>query len=321
MKKIFILAFIPLTLWCCTACGDKKEKEISQIQVPFQVVRLDSLFVNTPDEQLSDLQRKYPQFFTKAISDEEWHKIHRDTIYKALYKEVNKSLGDFSAQKKEIKSLFQHIKYYFPKFTSPKVVTLLTQVDYQSRVIYADSLLLIGTDNYLGEKHPYYENIQAYISNELQPQYLTVDIADAFADQIVPHVGTITFLDEMVYEGKKLYLESLLLPDKTEAQLLRYTPEKYSWAEANEAMIWRTFIEDEVLYQTDKKLLSRFIFPAPFSKFYREIDNDTPGQLGRYIGLQIVKAYVEKHKGEALPKLLAMKGEDLFKQSLYKPQK
>ena len=201
------------------------------------------------------------------------------------------------------------------------MVTLLSRVDYESRVIYADSLLLIGTDNYLGTKHPFYQDMEQYIAAELDKKYLAVDVADAFADKLVPRAVHLTFLDNMIYEGKKLYLEQLLLPKKSAADLLRYTDQQYAWAEANEAEIWRYFIEKELLYQTDKKLLTRFLYPAPFSKFYLELDNESPGQIAKFIGLRIVQAYAENHKEEPLVKILAMNPDTLFKQSQYKPNK
>ena len=217
--------------------------------------------------------------------------------------------------------MFQHIKYYFPKFEPPKVVMLISRVAYETRVIYADSLLLIGTDNYLGTQHKYYQDMDKYIRADLDKKNLVIDVADAFADKLVPRGIHLTFLDNMIYEGKKLYLESELLPKKTPADLLRYDAKKYAWAEANEAEIWRYFIEKELLYQTDKKLLTRFLYPAPFSKFYLELDNESPGQIGRFIGLRIVQAYAKNHKEESMLKILAMKPDELFKQSLYKPDK
>nr|WP_314287922.1 gliding motility lipoprotein GldB [uncultured Capnocytophaga sp.] len=327
LKKILL----SLVLLSAITCGDKKEKEIAAIPMNYQWVRLDSLFVKVPDAQFSKLTHTYPYFFIQSVSDSEWLEIRRKPIfpdlpefanifYHTLYNEVEKNVGNLTAEKKEVKNLFQHIKYYFPKFEAPKVVSLLSRVDYESRVIYADSLLLIGIDNYLGAKHPYYQDFQQYISSELDKKYLAVDIADAFAEKLVPRGVHLTFLENMVYEGKKLYLEHLLLPKRPLSDLLRYNTKKYDWAEANESEIWRYFIEKELLYQTDKKLLTRFIYPAPFSKFYLELDNESPGQIGRYIGLKIVEAYAEKHKDEPVAKLLAMKPDELFKLSQYKPK-
>ena len=326
-RTIFLAAALLLV-----ACADKQEKEIAAIPMSFETVRLDSLFVKTPDDQLSDLRKQYPYFFTSNITDEEWIEIRNGLIfpeepsvqlhYTDLYNEINKSLGNLKEEKQELKSLFQHIKYYFPKFDPPKVITLISRVDYESRVIYADSLLLIGADNYLGAKHPYYQEMQQYIAAELDKKYLAIDVADAFAEKLVPRGGVyLTFLENMVYEGKKLYLESRLLPKRPTADLLRYSTEKYEWAEANEGEIWRYFIEKQLLYNTDKKLLSRFIYPAPFSKFYLELDNESPPQIGRYIGYKIVQAYAEKHPDEGLIAILSMQPEALFKGSGYKPNK
>jgi hypothetical protein len=33
--------------------------------------------------------------------------------------------------------------------------------------------------------------------------------------------------------------------------------------------------------------------PAPFSKFYLEIDNDSPGRIGAWIGWQMVRSYMK----------------------------
>jgi hypothetical protein len=43
--------------------------------------------------------------------------------------------------------------------------------------------------------------------------------------------------------------------------------------------MWR-YYRKEMLYSDDQKLMPRFINPAPFSKFYLEIDNESPGQVG-----------------------------------------
>lgn len=317
MKKSLLL----IGLLILTACGNKKEKEIAQIPMRVEIVRFDSLFFTTPSEKISELRKTYPFFFTSNISDDEWIEIQKDSLRQALYKEVQKNVGNLSKEKKEIKGLFQHLKYYFPNFQAPKVITLTSEVDYQSRVIYADSLLLIGIDNYLGENHHFYENIQKYIRFELQKENIVIDIAESFADKLVPRRQHLTFLDNIIYEGKKLYLTEILLPKKSEAEILKYDKTKWKWTVENESQIWRYFIDNELLYQTDKKLLNRFIYPAPFSKFYLELDSESPGGVGRFIGLQIVKSFMEKNEQISIIEMLTMKPEELFKQSFYKPKK
>ena len=285
-----------------------------------KVLRMDSIFFHTPVKELPLIKAKYPLFFPENTTDEEWAKKQSDSLQKELFSEINKTFGDFSDQKKTIKSIYQHIKYYFPQFTPPKVVTLTSDVDYSSRVIYADSLLLIGVDNYLGSKHRFYSDMEAYIAQELDKKYLPVDVALSFAEAIIPSSSNTTFLDAMIHEGKVLYLAHKFLPTVSEEDLLKYTSEKYQWTEENEAQIWRYFIENQLLYSTDRKILTRFIDMAPFSKFYLELDNQSPGGVGRYIGLRIVTQYMEKHP-DALQKLGIIPTEELFKEANYKPKK
>lgn len=320
MKIFYNIVFVSFSVlfW---SCQSKKEKEIAQIPIDFETIRFDSLFFTTPTNEISQLRKQYPFFLTANISDAEWADIQQDSLRKVVFAEIQKNIKNFSDERKEIKSLFQHIKYYFPKFQPPKVVTLTSEVDYRSRVIYADSLLLIGIDNYLGENHRFYESLQKYIRAELKKENIIIDIAESFSEKLVPHYQPLTFLDHIVYEGKKLYLMEQLLSKKEAYQLLKYPQEKYEWAEANEAQVWRYFIENQLLYQTDKKLLNRFLSPAPFSKFYLELDTESPAQIGRFVGLKIVQSFAKKHSEKSLTEIMATKPEDLFKQSSYKPEK
>ena len=75
-----------------------------------------------------------------------------------------------------------------------------------------------------------------------------------------------------------------------------------------------------MLYSSEQKLALRFINPAPFSKFYLEIDNDSPGQVGVWVGWQIVRAYME-NSGASLEELLKTDAKEIFVKSKYKPKK
>ena len=84
--------------------------------------------------------------------------------------------------------------------------------------------------------------------------------------------------------------------------------------------MWRYFLEKEMLYSDDPKLTTRFMTPGPFSKFYLEIDNDTPGRVGAWIGWQIVRSYM-KNNNVTLPELLKIDNKEIFEKSKYKPKK
>ena len=124
----------------------------------------------------------------------------------------------------------------------------------------------------------------------------------------------------MLYEGKLLYLKDLTLPTYKDEDKIGYTKEQLDWAATNEADIWKFFIEGNILYSTDNKLASRFINPAPFSKFYLEIDNESPGRIGSYLGWQIVRSFM-KNNNIPLEDMLQMDAAKIFNMSKYKPKK
>ena len=322
MKKIiFILLLVfPLFFYNC-AEEDKTAKEIDKIAVNMQVARFDQEFAKTNAENLSAIKKEYPYLFPEQYTDSVWIAKTQDTIQQELNEEVQKAFPDFNAESEELEELFRHIKYYYPKFKEPKVITLTSDVAYNSRVILADSILLIGLDNYLGKDHKFYAGFQNYIATGLDKQFLVSDVASEFCGQIVPRERGRTFLDQMVYYGKELYLKDKLIPFQSEAQRIVYAPEQLEWAKVNEEQIWRYYVERELLYSTDKQLQLRFLEPAPFSKFQLElIDSESPGRIGRYIGWQIVRAFMENNE-VTLQQMLTIPANEIFKKSNYKPKK
>jgi len=145
-------------------------------------------------------------------------------------------------------------------------------------------------------------------------------MASAYAENYIYPKRNKNLLDEMIYFGKILYFKDVMIPFKTDAEKIGYTQEQIDWAKVNEAQIWSFFIEKELLFSTDSKLPNRFINPAPFSKFYlEEIDRDSPGRIGQYIGWQIVKAYM-KNNDVNLKEMLTENAENIFNKSKFKPQ-
>ncbi len=75
-----------------------------------------------------------------------------------------------------------------------------------------------------------------------------------------------------------------------------------------------------VFDDNDPTLTNRFIEDAPFSKFYLEVDKDSPGRIGAWFGWQIVNAYMRNNDME-LQEMILLDNEELFKKSKFKPRK
>lgn len=318
MKKIFTLFALVVALYSC----DKKsqvEKAVEEIPVNIEVERFDKAFFETKPQDLSPLKSQYPYFFPQGTDDKVWIDKMQNPQWRELYDEVQKKFGNFNSEAGQIEELFKHIKYYFPKTRTPKVITMIADMDYNTKAIYADSLVIVSLELYLGKGHRFYQ-FPEYLKQNFEPNQILPDIVSSFATRKIPPPTENTLLSYMIYTGKELYLKDILLPEYTDADRIGYKPEQIKWCEENEGYMWRFFIENQLLYDTDQKLLPRFINPAPFSKFYLEIDNETPGRVGAWLGWQIVRSYMENNK-VSLQQMLMTDSKELFEKSKYKPKK
>ncbi len=318
MRYCALLVLMSLFFSCNNK--DKIEKQIEAVPIDVEIVRFDKEFSEATPADLSKLKQDFPAFFPKQYNDSIWINKLTDTLQNQLEAEVFKTFPKEENIESVVVPLFQHIKYYFPKFYTPIVVTATSDVDYRNKVILADSMLIVGLDNYLGSDHHFYEGIEKYITKEMKPSQLGPDIAETYARLYIKPPSKATFLGQIVYFGKELYLKDIWLTANTDAEKIGYTEEEFQWAEENEEYMWRYFIEKELLYSTDPKLGARFINPAPFSKFYLEIDNQSPGMLGRYLGWKIVRAYMENTNTD-VQRLMVTDADEIFKNSKYKPKK
>ncbi|WP_166384377.1 gliding motility lipoprotein GldB [Polaribacter sp. 11A2H] len=315
--------FMNLMVLCVFfSCSDKKNTQIdvSTVNVDFTTKRYEVDFYNSTAKTLPALKNEFPYLFPKSFSDSLAISKIADTDEQELFAETQKLYKDISQLEVELRTLFKHVKYYNSNFKAPNVVTMISNIDYNSRVIYADSLLFISLDVYLGKTHRFYADYPKYIKENNKRENIIVDVANTMIEkQLIPFSNR-SFLSKMIYEGKKLYVLDLYLPTILDQFKIGYSSEKLDWAIANEENIWKYFIEKKLLFSTETALNKRFLDNAPFSKFYLQNDNDSPGRIGVWLGWQIVKSFMQNND-VSLQELLIIDFEELFQKSNYKPKK
>ena len=319
MRNYFLFFFLLLFFNSCQK-DVKNNIDTSTIEVKFMINRFEQDFYSHKGENLEELKKKYPLLFPENTPDSIWMVKIKDKDEQELYTETQKLYSSFSDIETELRSLFKYITHYNPMFNTPNIITGLSNIDYNYRVIYNQRLVFISLDVYLGSKHPFYSDYPAYIKQNNIRERIVVDVANAIIDSQIKPLTNRSFLAKMIHEGKKLYLLDLYLPLKSDAVRIGYTKQKYNWAITNEEQVWKYFIENNLLYSTDTKLNKRFLEDAPFSKFYLSEDKNSPGRIWQRIGLQIVRSFMDNND-VSLSDLLIKDGEEIFKNSKYKPRK
>ena len=319
--KYFI--YFTLGLLSILSCNNQnnKENKVNATEIEIKIERFDQKFDSISNSNIFELKNKYPFLFPKKYSDSFWIDKSNDTIYKILRTAVNKKFSIINNLEKEISHFYKHIKHEFPKTKIPRIVSVINNVDYNNKLILADSLLIISIDSYLGFDHDLYSGIPLFIKKKLDLEYLISQIADIYADKLVSPPLERNFLSKIIFHGKKLYFKDIIIPHKNDAVKIEYNENENSWAKENELFIWQYIVEKKILYDNDNSLEARFLLPAPFSKFYLEIDNDSPGRIGQWIGWQIVRSYANRYPEIGIEKIINLSAHEIFINSKYKPKK
>lgn len=315
-----------LILVSCKKDNPWKEIQLNESLPELNFTDISSEFFNT-DIPIETLLQKYPFFFQEGKENEVWEEQRRDSIEIAVYEDVSRVFGD-NKYKTELQTMFGYFKFHFPNELIPDIYTYSSALQNigEDAVLYGrhEGMMFIALDGFLGEDSKWYEmmKIYPYMSQNMNPENLLPSVVYAIGEQIVPfNPRQQTFIDLMVDEGKKLIIADALLPDTSDEVKIGFTKEQLEWAIENEAEIWNYFVEQNLIFDADKSNRERFIQPGPYSKFLNEIETESPGRIGVWIGWQICRKYLSENSKISLTDLINTDNQQLFKESKYKPKK
>ncbi|NHM01797.1 gliding motility lipoprotein GldB [Flavobacterium difficile] len=319
MKKLILVL-----ISCCFFLHCKKNDAVEIVDVKktidLNIERFDKLYAAATVNSLPELKNQYPFLFPSQFPDSIWFAKINDPIFKELNIEVGKQFPDNSKFEDGIEMMVSRVKHYFPEEKKPRVITLVNEVLIDKKAFYTNDLILISLDTYLGKNHKFYEPFAEYQKANLEPHQILPDLVTNFAfRKIVPSQDK-SLISEMIYFGKLHYLKDLLLPEVPNYQKIGYTEMQEKFCIENEAQMWSYLVNEKLLYDNNIKNYQRFIEDGPFTKFYLDIDRESPGRTGQWLGWQIVKSYMENND-VSLDQLLKTEPSIIFKNSGYKPKK
>lgn len=331
MKKITFLLLASALLF--TSCKkDKFKIDTDKIDLKIKIERFDRDFmgmnVNNLDQAMMGMQQKYGEFFTRYTTsvvmlgnpDASQYKTQikafiTDSTVREVYKETEHVFADVSDIEKETANGFKYIKYYFPELKIPRIAMHIS--GFNQNIVATQDVLSISIDNYLGSDYAMYKGLvydyqlQNMTRNKVAPDILLGFIMSNF------HVeNTGSLLNCMLSRAKVLYLQSVIMPQRPEEDIIGYTKKQLEWCKQNEKNMWGYLMENKQLYNTSQLVLAKYINPAPFTTNFTQ---DSPGQAALWVGLQIIKSYMSNND-VTLPEL--MKDNDyqkILEDSMYKP--
>lgn len=338
MKRSLIVAMLAFVfLFSCN--NGEKNPDVSDIKVNISTDRFEKKLFDTTATSLTSylrqLQAANPGFTNLFINDilnadPQWPAdstagyVNSFLVsYRPVYNDAEKIFRDFSSYESEIKKAVQFVKHYFPAYKVPeKIITYIGPADGYGDAISKDAFL-VGLHYHLGKDNPLYKTelvsqvYPDYISKRFEPSYISINCMKNVVDDIYEvKENDKPLIDQMIEKGKRLYILSKLLPGKEEYKLIGYTEAQLKDSYAHEAAIWDLFVKNAYLQTTDKNIIKNYVEEGPKTQ---ELGEGAPGNVGSFVGWQIVKKYMQKNPTTTLQQIIALSEETIFQEAKYKP--
>ena len=322
MKKKILLTFLTLGFLLIAFWVFNKDSETIKDSCDLSVYRFEQDFFSlNPDSfdiKMPLLKSQYPSFFLDEEVDFKRDVFLNDTL-QDIFDTVQKFFQDDLLDLTQLQKGFCNYKMYFPNHKLSLYTYIEGTFDYRYPVVYADEKLYVSLDLFLGSNHLFYTSIPEYIKFSHDFAYLPSTCFISLAGRHIPYQQPENFISAMLYYAKAYFFTYNMLPEIQDSVLFKCSQEKINWCINNERVIWEYMIEKDYLFSTSPELLERFIFLAPFSKFGLGVDQKSPGSIGVWLGLQIIKSYVKNNNISLVELLNETDYMKILNKSGYKP--
>jgi len=337
MKRLATLfLFLSFLIW---SCGSEDEQESCAFQPELSAVQADVQFewlvdslksLNSKDKLVSfmtrnpvirDLMFRREEYYPgDSAFINELHRRFQNPHFDTLLMETKRVFADGTALRGQFQDAFRHLKYYYPEARVPKVQVIVTGMD--TDLFVSDSLVVVGVDWFLGDSAKYRPKMYDYLLKKYQPEDIVPSVMLLYGiDQQYNNTNTQdkTVIADMIAYGKSYYFAKQMMPCVADSVLIGYTPEEIRGSRKNQDLIWKRFIDDQILFSTSHNVKQKFLGERPKTL---EVGEECPGRIGQWVGWEIVKKYMQNNREVTLPQLMQnADAPGIFRGSNYKPKR
>ncbi|MBK5270748.1 MAG: hypothetical protein JJE22_07020 [Bacteroidia bacterium] len=344
MKKIAIVLLLSILIISCNDNADAPD--VSHINVDIKLERFDKDFFaidsNNVLPELNDLNEKFPRlthiFLQNILGLDSTNMLPgvKQFLYqnKGITDSVNLVFENTDWLEHEFLKAFRFVKYYFPKYKLPaKIITVVGPIDALAQSSSGNTPDFLGTNFmgislqfYLGKnfsvyKDPFFtENVAPeYRSRRFSKEYIITDALQLIVDDIFPDKSSNkSLIEQMIEKGKQWWMLDKFLPLTPDSIKTGYTKQQLRWCNENEGLIWSYLLKNEDLNSLNPATIQTYIGEGPFTQgFSQEL---SPGNIGQWIGLQIVKKFADKNSELKPEEVMRTDPKKILEEAKYKPK-
>ena len=338
MKKTLLFITTVLLL---TACGNRQNiPDVSHIPMKVEITRFDqelfALDTNLLASGLAQLSEKEPSFYNDYMNyilgvsgspqDSATLQVTRYFLrtYRGVYDSLQKIYANSRDLQQELEQAYRLVKYYFPTYTPGKIWLHLGPFDAPG-IAAVQGGMAIGLQQFAGADFSAYQSPQvqelfpSYLSRRFSPEYIVPNTLKAIAEDLFPYKAVAQpLIEQMVEKGKYWYMTDLFLPETPDSLKTGYTSNQLDWCKENEGLIWSHLLRTEELQSLNPVVIQNYIGEGPFTQGLSQ--ENSPGNIGPWIGWQIVKKYVKKFPELSPTQIMQTPASEILEKARYKPK-
>jgi hypothetical protein len=308
------------------ACNSNNNPDVSDIKIDLSIRRFErELFAVANKASMQTLlnnNENYVKSLYRTFADDTAFVSHLYYLVKhpgtqKFYNETQTKFGDLENLKKELESAFKHIKYYYPDFKTPKVMTTFTGLE--NDMFVSDTLIIIALESFIGPKATYRPDQPNYVLNRYAEQYIVPTIVRYLSnDYNKQNLGDQTFLADMVFFGKSFEFTKTMMPATPDSLIMGYSQATLDNTWAAQDQIWAHLIDKSVLYSKNPTQKEIYLGERPKVS---EIGPECPGRIGQWVGWRIIGRYRTQKPDVTFESLMANANiAEIFRDSGYRGQ-
>jgi hypothetical protein len=345
IRRLILLICTIILLAGCNGCNNSKSREkpdVSGIKVDAHILRFDhdlsGFAKNNFQQQQSLMINKYGSFFGFYVNHfiiqqyqpgdsippepELIQKYIADPYIRTIQDSINYHFADIRDVEQELTMSFKYLKYYFPEVTLPKVVGINSHFD-AGAFTYDTSVAGIGLDLYFGPGNADYDSagIFQYLQHKMRRGYIARNVIDVLYNSYFGEPAEDkTLIEAMIDRGKKMYFISYIFPDAPDSLITGFTGPQTVWCEKSEYEIWQFLNDKDLLYKKDYMDQKRYLDEGPGIS---GMPPQAPGNIGSWIGLQIVRKFMKEtgHHISLHDLILKYDSKTILDKARYRPSK
>lgn len=337
MKKYPAILLIGLFL---LGCGSSNQApNISDIKADMPLLRFDrdlfSIDTNRIPEELGRLLEQYPGFYRLYMNqflgasgnpaDEQTAGLVRHYIhnYRDVYDTLQKVFKDSSRLKTDIEEAFRYLKYQLPDFRTGNIYVFVGPFDAPGVATLTPDIA-VGLHQFAGKQYSVYGSpalqtmFPDYVSRRFEPQYIPTNCIKAVLQDLFPQqIDGRPLVEQIIEYGKQWYALDRILPKIADSVKTGFTQKQLDWCEASEGDIWTYLVQNENLNSNETFVIQTYLGDAPFTQGMPSV---SPGNIGQWVGWQIVKKYAADNSSLSIKDIMATDARTILDEAKYKPK-